>query len=303
MKLIVTVLYATLAVIAVADTAHSKIDWARVALIQDVPGFWDGRDIKPAGNPEDVTRNGRIVGGEEVTPNSLPFMAGFVTGYTENVNCGDGCELLVFCGGSIISSTAILTAAHCLIDLGSATVLVGAHNIEVNEPSREFRTSSNKIIHPSYDPIYMNNDIAIFKVTIPFPSNSAIKTIALAPQGTKTYVGYRTLMMGWGSISDLSDEPSPVLRTAEMLVISNSVCKLYYGSTITDKKMCAYHALQGPCTGDDGGPLIINIGVNDAPLVQIGIFSYGTGIVGCHLGLPSVFIRVSSYRTWIDLNM
>lgn len=40
-----------------------EIDWTKVVPVTDMPGFWDGRDIKPAFYPGDQTRTGRIVGG------------------------------------------------------------------------------------------------------------------------------------------------------------------------------------------------------------------------------------------------
>jgi hypothetical protein len=56
---------ACLAVAAFADfePEWQEIDWKNVVPVTDMPGFWDGRDIKPAFYPGDQTRSGRIVGG------------------------------------------------------------------------------------------------------------------------------------------------------------------------------------------------------------------------------------------------
>lgn len=65
MKLIFAAIFAVMAVSAFAEEAEwVEIDWSKVVPVQDMPGFWDGRDIRPAFYPEDMTRTGRIVGGE-----------------------------------------------------------------------------------------------------------------------------------------------------------------------------------------------------------------------------------------------
>lgn len=61
MKLLVACLFAVLAVCAFADVEENwEIDWSTVVPMQETPGFWDNRNVKPRVFP----RNGRIVGGE-----------------------------------------------------------------------------------------------------------------------------------------------------------------------------------------------------------------------------------------------
>ena len=64
MKLIVAAVFALLAVSAYAEEpAWVEVDWSKVVPVTDMPGFWDGREIRPAVYPGDMTRTGRIVGG------------------------------------------------------------------------------------------------------------------------------------------------------------------------------------------------------------------------------------------------
>lgn len=106
MKLIVAAIFALMAVSAFAEDNYDNIDWSTVLPVTDMPGFWDGREIKPAFYPGDQTRTGRIVGGAIVTPHAHPYQAGLLMTF------GGGTGL---CGGSVISTRAILTAAHCKI--------------------------------------------------------------------------------------------------------------------------------------------------------------------------------------------
>merc|ERR1712203_360902 len=73
----------------------------------------------------------KIVGGVEATPHQFPWQVGlFFDGY--------------FCGGSIISSKYILTAAHCADGVYHHEVVIGAH--EIRDPANR---SSMPIAQPS----------------------------------------------------------------------------------------------------------------------------------------------------------
>lgn len=115
MKVLVGALFVLLAVSAFAEEANWDIDWSTVVPRTEVPGFWDGRDIKPAFYPG--SRNGRIVGGQVVAPHTHPYQVGlllriniFATG---------------LCGGSVLTTRAILTAAHCPVSFSSKKLFSG----------------------------------------------------------------------------------------------------------------------------------------------------------------------------------
>ena len=57
-----------------------------------------------------------------------------------------------FCGGSILSSTTIVTAAHCTVDssLSDLEVIVGDHDVTVDDDEERFAVCG-KVEHPDYD--------------------------------------------------------------------------------------------------------------------------------------------------------
>ncbi len=72
-----------------------------------------------------------------------------------------------FCGGSIISNSHILTAAHCTIGLSSASavrVYVGSIYLYT---VGQVRDVSNIYIHPYYSSSTYDNDISILKLSSP----------------------------------------------------------------------------------------------------------------------------------------
>ena len=193
MKLLTAAVLAVLAVSAFAEIITvepewKEIDWASVVPVTDMPGFWDGREIRPAFYPNDQTRSGRIVGGAIVTPGAHPYQAGLLMAFSG----GTG-----LCGGSLISTTRVLTAAHCPIGSSSTQVILGAHTLTANEATQQRRTvpSANYRNHPSYNPGNLNNDISVLILPTAVGFTARIQPSALA-SGTATFAGELATVSG-----------------------------------------------------------------------------------------------------------
>ncbi|XP_070503447.1 serine protease 3-like [Chironomus tepperi] len=232
---------------------------------------------------------GRIVGGTRSGPNQFP--------YTVSIRAYNGSSTS-FCGGSMISSTYILTAAHCT--RGFHDFEIGLGSIVLNTPVTKIFTYSGAIEHPEFNPSNLNNDIALIKVPI-IPSNIPA-TLVLLPrysQADKTFVGAQATVSGFGRTSDTSNNVSPFMEYVTLKVIPNKECFDLYGKRIvTDNVLCAkgIDKMFNACLGDSGGPLVAKDG--GIP-VQIGIVSFVSSR-GCAEGDPSGYTRVSKYLKWIS---
>lgn len=277
-------------VLWISAFASATINWSNISPVQDLPGFWDEREIKSLRNIQAPTREARIIGGQIVRPHSHPYQAGLLSEFGSNTG---------LCGGSIISRRSILTAAHCLYGSIKTTTILGAHTITTPEPTQTVLTAPSAAyrIHRSYNPANLNNDIAILISPSAIQFNWWIQPIALAAATSSSFVGELATVSGWGN--DGSRGISSQLRSVQNRIISNSQCALTFGGFIIDSTICLSTAgIRGPCDSDSGGPLTVQSGRNR---LQIGVASFGTS--SCMMGAPSGFARVSSFRNWINANV
>ncbi|XP_066260179.1 uncharacterized protein [Euwallacea similis] len=230
----------------------------------------------------------RIVNGQQASPNQFPYQVGL---YIQQK------LTQVFCGGSLISTRYVLTAAHCTEGAVSIDVILGAYNIsDSTETTRQRQRSVDYTNHPDWDRGSLTNDIAIIKLNTAVQVNDYIQTIALT-SGDDTFAGYEGTVTGWGVTSDVQKTITDILRYESNPILSNDACKSVdenYDSVIQDTHLClSGDGNKSICEGDSGGPLTTGN-------VQVGITSFN--YQSCEAGKPSVFTRVSEFTQWIQDN-
>ena len=120
-------------------------------------------------------RAGRIIGGSLAAEGAFPWMV--------SVLKVDGSSLKPFCGGVLISSQHVLTAAHCVKGKPSSKLLVrlGEYDFgRLTGSERDHRIRSVHM-HERYSSRTFNNDIAVVQLAIKAKFNEFVRPICLPP--------------------------------------------------------------------------------------------------------------------------
>jgi len=200
-----------------------------------------------------------IVGGQPAGNGDYPFMAA--------ITDKDGFQ---YCGGSVISSLWILTAAHCMQGEKPANVRVITGRTDLGASGGQVISAAEIWVHPQYD----GNgwDAALIKLA----SATSATPIALSTAADDYLENPGTVLRvaGWGDqTGTLGLTATNQLRWVDVNVVSDANCGLTNIGFHASTGVCAEGLLKDSCQGDSGGPLFRNT----APRIQVGIVSYGTG--------------------------
>ncbi|KAM4904523.1 trypsin-2 [Sylvia borin] len=218
----------------------------------------------------------KIVGGYTCAENAVPYQVSLNSGYH-------------FCGGSLISSQWVVSAAHCY--KYRIQVQLGKHNLALTESTQQFINSAKVIRHSGYSAYTLDNDIMLIKLATPAQLNKAVQTVALPTSCVAA--GTTCLISGWGNTLSSGSNYPDQLQCLKAPVLSASDCSDAYPRQITDNMMCVGFLEGGKdsCQGDSGGPVVCNGELQ-------GIVSWG---IGCaQRGYPGVYTKVCNYVSWIE---
>ncbi|MGI3201264.1 S1 family peptidase [Streptomyces sp. GLT-R25] len=220
-----------------------------------------------------------IVGGSTTTAAAYPYVMQ-ITDASQSQ----------FCGGTLVSATKVVTAAHCMVGETTSSVRVVGGRTYRNGTNGTVSRVSKIWINPSYVDAEQGDDVAVLTLSTSMPY-TPISYVSSSETSVYT-AGTTARILGWGTTSS-GGSSSNQLRTATVPTVSNATCSTAYGSSyISSDMVCAGYTSGGvdTCQGDSGGPLIIGGKL-------AGITSWGYGCADAEY--PGVYTRLTTFSSLV----
>lgn len=236
----------------------------------------------------------KIVGGQPAAPGEFPWQVSLSVAWIADPSQAH------FCGGSIYNERWIVTAAHCLQNLGVDEVKV-VSGVDPLVSGANRRPIARLIVHKGYDSVSKDNDAALIELAESIPLQGREHSVPILEASDEVSLLTKNRMLtvsGWGATGE-GGATVAKLQKVDVPFVSREACNdfLSYDGRITENMICAGRAAGGQdsCQGDSGGPLIHRSSDGAARLV--GIVSWGDGCA--RPGRYGVYTRVSRYADWI----
>jgi secreted trypsin-like serine protease len=159
-------------------------------------------------NPPIFLKTGRIIGGEQVTVyRSWPWMVS-LRKWGHHV-----------CGGVIISSSYILTAAHCIPSTGLSVAIGIIQQSNLTSNDHRIRAITKVYLHSNWNAEKMHNDLAILHLEHPL-SDKLLNKICLPTKFDNVSINSEVIAIGFGREKESSIRSSNNLRQIKLRVLS-----------------------------------------------------------------------------------
>ena len=237
----------------------------------------------------------RIVGGGNAPGGMFPWQVSVQ--YRGRAGWSHGC------GGSLISPSWVLSAAHCFEgDAGRPENVRVVHGSQSLSDGGQRRAVAEVIVHEDYPPA---SPPATTSRSCAWQTPSRLRgggsrsssSRVCSSNGRSVSLGRARWSPGWGSLDGEANYPDR-LQAVDVPIVDRDVCASVYSSgSVGQGQVCAGYeqGTRDSCYGDSGGPLVVPGGPTG--WTQIGVVSFGKGCAEPRA--YGVYTRVSHYIDWI----
>lgn len=223
---------------------------------------------------------GYIVNGRPVNAGDHPYVA-LLHSFDPKTGEIDG-----ECTGTLIAARWVLTAKHCTRGVTAMEALLDFDQL-AKTTSAERRLVDRMVTAPGGS----DNDVALLRLEA--RSRVTPAAVASGVDDHRTMGGTPARIVGWGDRDEAGAVPDRKLE-GDVDVLGTDACYDAFDSLFSHTSMlCGGGLVNDVCFGDSGGPLL----VRDAQWRVIGVTSFGKT---CSPDDPSVYMRVSQFRSWIE---
>ncbi|WP_052729843.1 S1 family serine peptidase [Photobacterium halotolerans] len=262
----------------------------------------------------------RIIGGSPVYQENIPWQALIY------IDAGNDGQEVFQCGGVIIDTHTVLTAAHCLTE-GSVTAQQAEIFVWAGVTSTDSVTALNALpvtavaVHPGFNEETFIHDIALLRLGTEIPAGAQPIQLATVSEQQQADTAFdnsfvpdtqrepNLLVSGWGLTSTEPGATSPrQLQHVLLAGVPDDYCEQMWGTVVEPSQSAMFVCAISPdpavkrdtCQGDSGGPLVWQnpqaSADNDLGFRLVGLVSFGAE---CGANFPAVYTEVSHYRDWL----
>uniref|UniRef100_H0V548 Coagulation factor VII n=1 Tax=Cavia porcellus TaxID=10141 RepID=H0V548_CAVPO len=243
---------------------------------------------------KDSNIQGRIVGGQKCPRGECPWQA---------ILMFNGAPL---CGGSLLETGWVVSAAHCfdkLQSLRNLSVVLGEHDLSEVDGTEQVRKVTQVIFPDTYVRGQKDHDIVLLRLQRPVNLTDYVVPLCLPEtafaQGTLAKIRF-SRVSGWGQLLDRG-AMAVELMAIEVPRLMNQDCleqtqRTNSSPVITKNMFCAGYldGTKDACKGDSGGPHATQF---RGTWYLTGVVSWGEGCAA--VGQLGVYTRVARYIEWL----
>ena len=221
-----------------------------------------GCAVEQASSEEAESNASEIVGGTKTT--GFPAVGALVDGGGP------------FCTGTVVAPRVVVTAAHCLEGVQSASSLGFALGASAFRPQQVLKVAA-ATVHPQYDARNIRNDIAVLRLAADAP----VTPVPIATKGPT--VGQSLVFVGYGMSNGRTGAGFGTKRQVTMKVAQVGATQFAYAEPG-----------KNTCGGDSGGPAFATDASGN--LSVAGVTSYGDAACVQY----GVDTRVDTYAAFVQ---